>query len=292
MKRIAILGCENSHANHFIAAMQTREEFSDATVVGVYSDDTAAAEKLNERFGVPVMKDYAEAVGKIDALIVTARHGNSHYKLAKPYIESGIPMFIDKPVTIDEDEAIEFMKVAKANGVKLSGGSSLKQDDTIRQLKEEASRDEEGNKTVGGFCRAPVSLDNPYGGFFFYSQHLVEMVGEIFGRYPLSVTAKQNGGQVHVLFHYEDYDCVGLFCNKSAEYYACRMAEEGASGGRIPGDLSKEWYYREFKEFYNIISGTEEGVDYADFIAPVMVLNAIDRSLKSGKEEEVRKFQL
>ena len=51
MKRVAILGCENSHANAFINAMQTREEFADTTVVGVYSDERAAAEKLNEKIG-------------------------------------------------------------------------------------------------------------------------------------------------------------------------------------------------------------------------------------------------
>ncbi len=291
MKRIAILGCENSHANYFISEIRKREEFSDVTVVGVYSDDTAAAEKLNEVFGVPVMKDYAEAVGKIDGLIITARHGNSHYKFAKPYLESGIPMFVDKPVTIDEDEAIAFMQAAKANGVKVSGGSSLKQDETVCRLKED-SRQEVGGKTVGGFMRAPLSVDNPHGGFFFYSQHLVEMVCEVFGKNLLSVTAKRNNDQIHVLFHYEACDCVGLYNIGGGEYYACRMAEEGATGGRIPNDISPQWYYKEFKEFYDILSGTKEGVDYADFIAPVMVLNAIDRSLKSGREEAVRKIAL
>lgn len=291
MKRIAILGCENSHANHFITAIKEREEFSDVTVVGVYSDDRAAAEKLNKQFGVPVMDNYADAVGKIDGLVITARHGNSHYKFAKPYIESGIPMFVDKPITIDEDEAIEFMQVAKANGVKVSGGSSLKQDETICRLKEEAQQEVNG-KTVGGFMRAPLSVDNPHGGFFFYSQHLVEMVSEVFGKYPLSVTAKRSGDQLHVLFHYEECDCVGLYNIGGGEYYACRMAQEGSSGGRIPNDISPKWYYKEFKEFYDILSGTAESVDYANFIAPVMILNAIDRSMKSGKEEAVRKFEL
>lgn len=291
MKRIAILGCENSHANAFITAIQSYEEFADTTVVGVYSDDRTAAETLNEKFGVPVMDNYADAVGKIDGLVITARHGDSHYKFAKPYIESGIPMFIDKPITISEDEAIAFMQVAKANGVKVSGGSSLKQDETICQLKNEVKEEVMG-KTLGGFFRAPLSVDNPHGGFFFYSQHLVEMVCEVFGRYPLSVTAKRSGNQIHVLFHYAECDCVGLYNIGAGEYYACRMAEKGASGGRIPNDISKEWYYKEFKEFYDLLSDDAEGVNYADFIAPVFVLNAIDRSLKSGKEEKVREIVL
>lgn len=291
MKKVAILGCENSHANYFIDAIKKREEFSDVTVVGVYSDDREAAEKLNAQFGVPVLDNYTDAVGKVDGLIITARHGDSHYQFAKPYIDSGIPMFVDKPITISEEEAVAFMKAAKANGVPLSGGSSLKQDETICQLKEDAKQ-ELGGKTVGGFIRAPLSVDNPYGGFFFYSQHLVEMVTEVFGKYPLSVTAKRSNDQIHILFHYKEYDCVGLYNIGGGEYYACRLAEDGATGGRIPNDISPKWYYKEFEEFYNILSGKAQGVDYADFIAPVFILNAIDRSLKSGKEESVKEIQL
>ena len=57
MKRIAILGCENSHADAFIKCVKTMEEFSDVEVVGVYSDEREAAEKLKEKFGVSVMDD-------------------------------------------------------------------------------------------------------------------------------------------------------------------------------------------------------------------------------------------
>ena len=92
MKRIAILGCENTHADAFLKCIKAK--FDDVSVVGVYSDDRAAAEKLNEKFGVPIMDNYADAVGKIDGLIITARHGDKHYLYSKPYIESGIPMFI------------------------------------------------------------------------------------------------------------------------------------------------------------------------------------------------------
>ena len=97
MKRIAILGCENSHANAFLKFIKEKEEFSDVEVVGVYSDRREAAEKLREQFGVPVLDNYADAVGRLDGLIITARHGDNHYKYAKPYIDSGIPCSSTSP---------------------------------------------------------------------------------------------------------------------------------------------------------------------------------------------------
>ena len=289
MKRIAILGCENSHADAFLTFIKGKEEFRDVEVVGVYSDEPEAAEKLHDRFAVPVMKHYTDAVGRIDGLIVTARHGDSHYTFARPYISSGIPMFIDKPITIREEQAIAFLKELREHGVRISGGSSLKQDEYVRRLKSEAVH-EVGGKTLGGYVRAPYQRENSYGGFYFYAQHLVEMVCEIFGRFPRSVTARSNNSQIHVLFHYESYDCVGLFCNNSYHYYAARMAETTSKGFEIPS--TNDWFYREFSEFYGILSGEVQAIGYDEFISPVMILNAIVRSLESGKEEPIRVFRL
>ena len=284
MKRIAILGCENSHADAFLKCIKEKEKFRDVSVIGVYSDDSSAAEKLNEKFGVPIMESYAEAVGKIDGLVITARHGDKHYKFAKPYIESGIPMFIDKPITINEDEAVEFMRELKMHGVRICGGSSLKQDEFVQKLKNEREN-EMGGKTLGGYVRAPYQSENEHGGFYFYAQHLVEMVCEIFGRYPMSVTARKNGSQIHVLFHYTDYDCVGLFCDRNYIYYASRMSERGTSSFDIPA--TNEWFEREFCEFYKLLSGGEQTATYKDIAAPVFIMNAIDRALKSGRKENV-----
>ena len=43
MYKVAILGCENSHANGFLDAVNNRKIVSDIAFVGVYSDDRAAA---------------------------------------------------------------------------------------------------------------------------------------------------------------------------------------------------------------------------------------------------------
>ena len=52
-----------------------------------------------------------------------------YHGYAEPYLASGIPMFIDKPITTREDEAVEFMRALRDRGVRISGGSSLKQDE-------------------------------------------------------------------------------------------------------------------------------------------------------------------
>ena len=113
-KKIAILGCENSHANNFLEYIASVPEYSESIeIVGVYSNEPETSAALSEKYGVKVLADYKDAVGLIDGLIITARHGGLHYEYAKPYIKSGVPMFIDKPITVHEDEAIEFMRALK-----------------------------------------------------------------------------------------------------------------------------------------------------------------------------------
>ena len=67
-----------------------------------------------------------EFVEKVDAVMITARHENKHLKYAEPYFKSGIPMFIDKPFTVSESDAVELITKAKDNNCLLCGGSSLK----------------------------------------------------------------------------------------------------------------------------------------------------------------------
>ena len=45
-----------------------KDEFADVEVIGVYSHEREAAEKLNQKFGVPVMENYTDGVGKVEPI--------------------------------------------------------------------------------------------------------------------------------------------------------------------------------------------------------------------------------
>ena len=288
MKKIVILGCENSHANSFLNFIRDNPKYSDVEVLGVYSDDAPAAQKLADEYGVKIMDAYDEAVGQVDGVVVTARHGDNHYKYAKPYIASGVPMFIDKPVTISEDEAIQMMQEFRAAGVRVTGGSSVIHEAFVQTLKKE--REENiGGKTLGGLVRCPISMQNAYGDFFFYSEHLVGVMSEIFGFYPKSVQAFEKNGVITVVFRYEEYDIVGQYTEGYYSYYASRSSEEGIHGENFPLDTC---FKTEFDDYYSLLCGGAQKKSYEDFIAPVFVLNAIKRSLDNGKEEAVNEYKL
>lgn len=291
MKKIVILGCENSHADIFLGFMKGNDNYADLQVAGVYSDDKTAAEKLAEKYGVKVMSAYDEAVGGVDGVIVTARHGNNHYKYAAPYIKTGVPMFIDKPVSIAETDALKLARECKAAGVRLTGGSTCVHDERVQTLKNEHDNNKDG-KTISGFIRCPINLKNNYGDFFFYSEHLVGIMSTIFGYYPESVKAYKNAEKITVVFRYKDYDVTGLYVDKNNLYYAMRIAENGVHGEELPINELNPCFKMEFNSFYGLLCGEKQRLSYEDFIAPVFVLNAIQRSLESGNEEKINKFEV
>lgn len=287
MKKIAILGCENSHANAFLNFIIKDKKYPEIEVVGVYSDDDEAAQKLCDEYGVKKASSYDEFVGKVDGIIVTARHGDNHYKYAKPYIKSGIPMFIDKPVTVSEDDANEFFKELKDNNVRVCGGSVCTFSSLVGEMKKCVEEKGDG-EIFGGYLRAPIIMENPYGNFFFYSQHLVEVMSVIFGYYPESVKAYRKEKTVNCTVRYEDYDVNLLFTEGSNCYSAYVSCLDKVLGG----DYSLDGLFEmEFEAFNQLLLGGKMKKSYEDFFAPVFVLNAIDRSLKSGNEEEVNKLK-
>ena len=286
MKQIVFLGCENSHADTFLRMLQEDSACEDIKVVGVYSDEKEAADRLGEKYGVPVLSHYAELVGKVDGVVITARHGKKHYEFAKPYIASGCPMFIDKPITSDASEAAEFMHALKAANVVVSGGSCLIYDDNVQMLKNEHENEVDG-KTIGGMVCAPVLAQSVYGGFFFYAQHLTEMVCEMFGRYPQSVQAFPKGDAYTVVFHYEHYDVTGVFVESGGYYYSMRLAKGKIHGVESIVNGENPCFKREFDEWIRVLRGGEQAMSYEDFFAPVYIMDAVVRSIENGKEEKI-----
>lgn len=288
MYKIAILGCENSHADAFLDFIMKEGKYPDIEVVGVYSEEQSALDRMAERYGVYCMKSYDELAGQLDGLVITARHGKNHYKYAKPYIGSGIPMFIDKPITVDDNEAIELMRALSDAGVRVTGGSSCIHCTRIEELRALAGSGEQG-RVLGGFLRAPIDLKNNYGDYFFYCQHLTEMTASVFGYYPTSVLASEKNGVINATVRYPDYDVNIQFVNKISIYSAHISLEKGVLGG--PVTVDRTVYGAELAEYVAILRGGPQPRSYRDVIAPVFISNAIKRSLDSGREEPVTKTE-
>lgn len=283
MYRIAILGCENSHANNFLRLI-SEGHYPEITAVGVYSNEPEASKKLHDTYGVPVMENYDSLVGQVDGIMITARDGANHYPYAKPYLSSGIPMFIDKPITRDGAEAVDFMREAKKNGVRLCGGSVCA---TLKETLDLVSAVESGELGAieGGNICCPIAMTSVYGGFYFYAQHLVQTMMRVFGNDVLEVNATMRDTTAALIAKYRDYDVTANYTAKGYYYHVSVFGEKGVKSEQL--NFTSDSFFSEMNDMRDLLCGKEMKTDYDTFIRPVFVMDALVRSAKSGKWEKV-----
>ena len=287
MYKIAILGCENSHANHFLELIR-QGEYPDIEVAGIYSNEPEAAKKLHDTYGVPILDHYADMVGNVDGIMITARHGHNHYKYANPYMDDGIPMFIDKPITCLESDAEEFMDEAERKGVRLCGGSTCAGYPNTVKLAA-AVRDKAVGEIRGGTLVCPFYFDSPYGGFYFYAQHLVEIMTTIFGVEAERVFACRGTDELTFVAQYDGFSVTGKYLEGGKYYSASVYGSESMMCEELTG--YGDSFKNEMNDMLSLLRGEGMKKSRKDFVKPVYIMNAILRSLDSGKWETVGSYE-
>ena len=92
---LGILNYLNSKHKSEIAAL-------DAIVTHVWTQDNELSKQLAKCcFIGTVVGDYIDMIGDVDAVIVARDDFLNHFDMSRPFLEKGIPVFIDKPLTLD-----------------------------------------------------------------------------------------------------------------------------------------------------------------------------------------------
>lgn len=278
MYRIGIIGSENSHADAFSRIFNTSGEYPDIRVVAIYGEDRAASEKIYEKYGLEKLCNHpSEMDGMVDAIMVTSRHGGLHMKYALPFIKKGLPAFIDKPIACCPEEAKELVREAKASGSVLIGGSSTRLVKDTLSFKEKADAAKAKDELWGGHVWAPVSMLNPYGDFWFYASHLVEIALTIFGYEPFEARAYKTDSGVAASLNYGKYAVQLSFTEGNYAYGATVLAKEIATGNI---DIS-DCYQAECDHFADMLRNKTEYQNAHDFVEAVCVMDAIVKSYQA-----------
>ena len=82
-----------------------------ARVTHVWTDNPADAVDVAKVALIPNVAERAEdVIGKVDAVLVATDKGFEHVERARPFIEAGIPVFIDKPMVDNRQDLATFVK--------------------------------------------------------------------------------------------------------------------------------------------------------------------------------------
>lgn len=123
--------------------------------------------------------EYPEAmIGEIDAVLVLSLEGNSHLNRVRPFLEAGIPAFVDKPFACSRRDAEEMLRLAAAHKVPLLSASAMRYSADVLDFLHHADNFGPIHGVVS-FGPAKRLQGNP--GLFHYGIHPTELLLAVMG---------------------------------------------------------------------------------------------------------------
>jgi len=287
MIKIGMIGTQSMHAWAFAESCnkpdaEGKYRFPDARVTALYGvdDEEEHIQYTMEKGNVPVrVNSLEELCEHCNAFMILQRRGSEHMPYAVELIRKGYPVFIDKPVCRTAEEVEILKKLAAESGAVICGGSGMKRDIQLKELKQQMEESAFG-QIRGATINHSADMDSPYDGIFFYLPHAVEMMLELFGYDPKSVsTTVHSHDNFTVCVKYEAY-MINLVINGASPTYVVINGVKSA----VVQVGSSDIFLETMKEFVEAIAGNQINRDVGALTKSISVILAIQESIESGRE--------
>ena len=285
--KLGIIGAENSHTVAIATIINVKKKIKGCSLDYVWGETDAFAKKAAADGQIPnIVKTPLDMIGKIDAVLVDHRHAKYHLKAVWPFVEAGIPAFIDKPFCYRADEGKAFLKMARAKGTPVTSFSVLTHQASFRRFKKNLPS---LGTIVSASTYGPCDLKSKFGGVFFYGIHQVDMALHAFGYDVKAALITKNGPNATGQLFYP----LGFIVTMSLIKDGCHKFGIGAVGTEGAGYLAmtydKDPYLHGVQTSTRMFKTGEEPLTHEQMLRPIQVLEALEKSVKSGKVEKVIK---
>ncbi|MBZ5751974.1 Gfo/Idh/MocA family oxidoreductase [Metabacillus rhizolycopersici] len=150
--------------------------FNNIKVTHAWTQCPEMTETLCQACLIPhAIKDLTDMLDQVDAIIIARDDFENHKKFAMPFLENGIPVFIDKPLSLDENELLYFKPFLQSG--KLMSCSAMRYAKEIDKLRNTLS--EYGDIPLIK-CIGPLSWEK-------YGIHLLESILPLLPSEPKSI---------------------------------------------------------------------------------------------------------
>ena len=203
MIRLGLVDFDTSHAVEFTKRLNHvgigEDQWVEGAkvVAGVPGTSLVAPETIPKNvetlkgFGVPLFDDPADLFGKVDAVLIEAVDGSVHRARAMPFLERGIPVYVDKPFACSVDDARAMVEAAEKTHAPIFSSSSLRYAPEVVEARAGTTK---AGAVLGAstYGPAPTHPRNP--GLFHYGIHPVEMLYALMGKGCVRLTCLSTPG--------------------------------------------------------------------------------------------------
>lgn len=230
--------------------------------------------KQIEKLGIPLVDRPAAMIGKVDGMLIESQQGGVHWERALPFLEAGLPCYIDKPFTCGVADAQKLVALARAKKVPLFSASSLRYAPELVSF----MKDRGHGRILGAIAYGPASLHELNPGLYHYGIHAVEVLYTLMGPGCRRVTCTHEKDTDVVTGQWNDGRLAtvrGIRAGKSA--YGClAFTEQGVQA--VP--IGTAYLYRELLK--KIVQMFETKQAPLDIAVTVEIIAFIEAALRSG----------
>jgi hypothetical protein len=289
MIKLGVLDFDTSHVVEFTRRLNHKDIAEEQWVNGaevvagwpgtskIMPERIADYVKTMEKLGVPLVDKPEEMIGKVDGMLIESQEGAPHWERARPFLEAGIPCYIDKPFTCGITDARKIAELADKKKVPVFSSSSLRYAPELVQY----MADPKHGKIVGAlaFGPAPIFEPNPQlnPGLYHYGIHAVEILYTVMGPGCQRLTCTHEKDVDVVTGQWQDGRVAtvrGIRAGKS-DYGCLAFTEQGVQ----PVPIGTKFIYRELlKKIVEMFETKKAPLDIAVTVEIVGFIEATNRS--------------
>jgi len=289
MFRVGIVGAENSHSRAIAKTLNIDKAVPGFRVVSIWGETKAFAEGSAEAGAIPTIVRWpADMVGDVDGVMIDHRHAKHHLAAAEPFLAAKIPMFIDKPFCFRLAKGKDFLARARRRRVPVTSFSTIPLSKDFRAFKKVVAK---ASDPLAVTSFGPCDIESPHGGIFFYAVHQVDSLLDLFGRKVEAVQISRKPGNTGAAATlYWKGGLIGtMHCvvGYNVGFQFSIATDGGNVSAKMEGDASP--YLSGAKLFCKMFKTGVEPIDHKDILARIAVLEALAKSVKTGKLTKVGK---
>ena len=286
MIKLGILDFDTSHVVEFTRRINhvaiKEDQWVDGAkiVIGCPGESKIMPERIPgyvkqiKEYGVPLVDKPEDMIGKVDGMLIESQEGTVHWDRAKPFLEAGIPCFIDKPFTCSVDHARKILDLADRKKVPVFSSSSLRYAPELMQF----AAEKKSGKIVGAVAYGPCSEHERNPGMFHYGIHAVEILYTLMGPGCDRVSCVYEKGAEVSTGHWQDGRVASVRGTRAgqASYGALAFTEKGV----LPVPIGTAFIYRELLK--QVVAMFQTGKSPLDPQVTLEIVGFIEAARKSG----------
>ncbi|HVL23134.1 MAG TPA: Gfo/Idh/MocA family oxidoreductase [Thermomicrobiales bacterium] len=288
MLNFGLVGVNTSHADAFSRIFngdgETPAVIDNARISHIWGGDQERVDALAAKHDIATkVADPREMIGGIDAALIVddTGLGAKHAELARPFVDAGLPVYVDKPMTTVYADAVALFDLAEQRGAPVMSCSALRF--PVELAANRAAFDDLGK------ISSVVSVGP--GEWFNYGVHAVELLGAITADRPAWVQRFAMDEKDVAVIGYESGQVAVVETLRDAAYafHITAYGEKGLTAMEVvdmPG-----FYANTMREVVRMVETKRSPLTREQTLDVMAILHAGDRSAETGQRvtiDEIR----